>query len=216
MSAPPQRSWHVPRRQRWRDPHTGLRPVERYVRHIIAQQHMPPRTFDTWYVLRAQIHRRTILALLFTGTLLALGIYLAVTRPPGSALRVRDWLGPLLLFVGLLLVIMKQLVEPLFRWWRAVRAGRYTIATVTQVRRRTVQYGDVVEGFWQYTIDSVSRRAGFRLDPDESGLWIWQIAVECQIYIVVHPTKPNVLIALGFVDHDAPDLSVGVPVVLGA
>jgi hypothetical protein len=197
------RSWHVPRRQNWRDPRRGLRTIERYVHDVVTMHPTPPRTFDGWLVVRQQVYTRTILAVLSILIFIGIDAYLFATRSTTAPIDSRYVINALLLSIGLIGVLWTQLIEPAYRWWFAVRHGYVTIASVTTVTRQTLHYGEVADGRWSVVVDGSVYETTFRLDNDESGYWIWRMAVGSQVHVLVHPTKRKVLIALGLVETDS-------------
>jgi len=201
-SSKQQRSWHVKRRRDWRDPRRGLRTIERYVQDIVTMQPNPPRNFNTWYVIRHQLYTRTLLAVLSILIVLGIGGYTFTVRSATAPFDIRYSIGAVLLIVGLIGVLRSQLVEPTYRWWLAVRHGHATTANIKHVTRQTLHYGEVVEGWWNFIGNGIPYETRFRLDNDESGYWIWRMAEGNQVYVLVHPTKGKVLIAIGLVETE--------------
>jgi hypothetical protein len=193
------------RRQHDRDPRQDLRPIEQYA-HAAVQAQQPPRRLNAWAVLRAQLSARTLYSILFVPMTLAIAVYMQSQRPDASTVDLRYYIalafGPMI-FIG---ILVSELLTPLSRWWYALRYGRYRVARVIQVERRTVYYRPVLTGEWCFAIAGRTQNVPFRLDSYESGAWIGRLEAGSLVHVLLHPTKPKVLMAIGLVDEDSPIL----------
>jgi hypothetical protein len=151
---------------------------------------------------------RTIIAVLVILTFLIWMNYLRAIRGDYNSFDVRYWLGTAMLAAGLLWVVGSQIVEPMYRWWKGVRYGIYTIAEITNISRLQLHYGDAMDGRWQFLSKTANCETNFRLNSYESGYWIWRLELGSQVHILLHPKKARVLIAIGMIEIDALDRHV--------
>lgn len=200
------RLWYTKRRQQWREPRKGLRPVERYGQDVVGRQITPPRQVNLWHLVGTQLSGRALLIMLFYTIIAGLLGYAQLNWPTPRAPNARFVLFLILGLLAMASVMHEQILGPWYHWWRALKHGTYAIAQVTIVARRMVYYRDVVEGRWEFARADGPHEITFRLYNDECGAWVRRLTPGCQVHVLLHPTKPKVLLALGLVEKESPPL----------
>jgi hypothetical protein len=118
----------------------------------------------------------------------------------------RFYITIIFLLIGLSIVLYTDVLKPMYYWWYGLQSGRYTIARITTIAPRKLRWGDTFEGHWQFVIDTTIYATPFLVSNFQSGSWVMRLAVGSAVHVLLHPTKPTVLVAIGIVNEASPML----------
>jgi|GEM_PF-2277441 len=200
------RVWYMQRKPVPHDRRYGLRFIERYAQDIVTAQHFPPRRLKTWVVLSHSLVPITWFLFVVMFGLLIVQEFEYRNQPYASR-PLNYYLLITLSSIVLLKALFTDIAQWMYCWWYSMRRGRYTVARICDMRQRTIPYGgQAIEGHWQFTIDATTTTSIFRLRGFWSGAWIWRLDVGSEVHLLLHPTKPTVLVAIGIVNEASPML----------
>ena len=177
-----------------------LRPLERYAYETQSRQAQELALNDVWFISRQVLTPRTLAVVVFILVMSVIAFGANFNRPTQERFDTRYWLSVALAVVSVCVVLYSQWLLPLYRWLLAIHSGRYAVAEIRRIRRRSQRQGDVVEGSWQFTINGTAFEEAFHLDKELCGRWIQQLQPGHCVHTLLHPRQPTVLVAFGIIE----------------
>jgi hypothetical protein len=178
--------------------------LECYAYRYVSTQPLPPRTNSTRFFRFYRASPKILMSLLFILFLLSIIVYQYHDAP--SEARWVKYLVVLGLNIGVIQLLLVDVVRPLYFWWYGLRYGRYAVARIALVEQAYQYSTYAFRGSWEIVVDHTTHTVAFFISRLGSGEWITRLDVGSRVHVLLHPTKPEVLVAFGIVDAQLPSL----------